>query len=388
MFETLFSNDFMPHGMCYMWRPGLLWLHVLSDGFIFIAYMCIPATLIYILRIRKDLVFSKVMALFGAFVLLCGITHLIAIWNVWNGTYWFSGWIKAVTALVSVATAFMLWRLIPTLRGIPTVAQLEKEIEKRKAVEAELQIKTERLVIESKRLSASNDELQAYAYASSHDLKSPLRGIKQLASWIEEEFEDAGIELPGDSKEHFLLLKSRISRMENLLCDLLEYSKVGHISGELTDINVKTMCQGLFDMLSTNSSVTLHVDDIPNFKTLEAPLNLVLRNLLDNAIKHNRSDKGNIWITVKDKDNYLEFTVKDDGPGVDPANFARMTKIFTTLQSRDEIEGSGIGLAIIQKIISKFEGHLTFESKVGEGLAVTFDWPKERRLKMILEPVQ
>ncbi len=387
MIETLFSNEFMPHGMCYMWRPELLWLHVISDAFIFLAYMCIPATLIYILSIRKDLIFSKVMALFGAFVLLCGFTHLLAVWNVWNGTYWLSGWVKALAAVVSVATAYMLWKLIPTLKNIPTVEKLQIEVDKREAAEAELYKKAERLAIESKRLSNSNDELQAYAYASSHDLKSPLRGIKQLASWIEEDFESDNIELPGDSAEHFALMKSRISRMEHLLDDLLEYSKVGHISGEPIEVNIKEMCEGVFEMLSTNSEMELHIDkSIESFKTLEAPLNLVLRNLFDNAIKHNGAGKGNIWLTVVEKANYYEFNVKDDGPGVDPVNFERMTRIFTTLKSRDEVEGSGIGLAIIQKIVNKFEGELRFESTVGEGLTVTFDWPKESRLKMLMEP--
>ncbi len=385
MLKTLFSNEFMPHGMCYMWRPELLWLHVISDGLIFLAYISIPITLVYILHIRKDLIFSKVMALFGAFVLLCGITHLLAVWNVWNGTYWLSGWLKAITAIVSVATAYMLWKLVPTLKLIPTVEKLKGEVTKRQEVEASLQSKAELLAIESKRLKNSNAELEAYAYASSHDLKSPLRGIRQLASWIEEDLKEESISLPEESREHFELMKSRISRMELLLDDLLEYSKVGHISGELTLINVKALCVELFELLNTTSNINLHVgDNIKEFQSLKAPLVLIIRNLLDNAIKHNDKSTGNIWVDVTESDDYFEFSIKDDGPGVNPNNFDRMTNIFSTLQSKDDVEGSGMGLAIIKKIINKFHGTLRFSSEEGMGLTVTFTWPKEHQLTALL----
>lgn len=385
MLETLFSNEFMPHGMCYMWRPELLWLHVISDAFIFLSYISIPITLVYILHIRNDLIFSKVMALFGAFVLLCGITHLLAIWNVWNGTYWLSGGVKAITAVVSVATALMLWKLVPSLQKIPTVEKLKIEVDKRQIAEDKLQEKAQALTVESKRLSNLNIELEAYANASSHDLKSPLRGIRQLASWIEEDLEEKGITLPDDCREHFSLMKSRISRMEHLLDDLLAYSKAGHTSGELKLVNVKTLCFDLFELLNTTAKMNLHVDDnIKEFKTAKAPLIMVIRNLLDNAIKHNNKADGNIWITVNEVENYYEFTFKDDGPGVNPEDFAKMTQIFSTLKAKDEMEGSGMGLAIIKKIIDKFDGKLVFLSNESEGLTIKFDWPKEQHLNLLL----
>jgi signal transduction histidine kinase len=386
MLETLFSNDFMPHGMCYMWWPELLWLHVISDSLIFISYTSIPLTLVYILRQRNDLIFSKVMTLFGAFVLLCGFTHLVAVWNVWNGTYWFSGWLKALTAIVSIATAYMLWKLVPTLKVIPTVEKLKSEMEKRMQAEEILQINAKKLEIESKRLTHLNAELEAYAYASSHDLKSPLRGIRQLASWIEEDLKAENITLPKESQEHFKLMQSRVSRMEILLDDLLEYSKAGHVTGDFTLVNVKSLCIELFDLLNTTAKLTLHInDDISDFKTLKAPLVLIMRNLLDNAIKHNERSSGNIWVDVKECGDYFEFKFKDDGPGVEPKNFEKMTRIFSTLQSKDDVEGSGMGLAIIKKIIHKFEGTLRFSSDNGDGLTVIFTWPNEHKLKELVD---
>lgn len=386
MLDTLFSNDFMPHGMCYMWRPELLWLHVISDALIFLSYVSIPITLLYILHIRKDLIFSKVMALFGAFVLLCGITHMMAVWNVWHGAYWLSGTLKAFAAIVSVATAYMLWKLVPTLKNIPTVEKLQIEVGKRQAVESRLHEKAKIQAVESKQLSKLNEELEAYAYASSHDLKSPLRGIRQLASWIEEDLKAQGIELPDDCREHFDLMQSRISRMENLLEDLLEYSKAGHVSGELKEINVKALCLELFELLNINSEISLHINDdnITEFRTFKAPLALIIRNLFDNAIKHNDKKIGNIWVTVTEQENYFEFSVKDDGRGVNHKDFKKITKIFSTLKARDEVEGSGVGLALIKKIILKFEGTLNFSCAEGEGLTVIFTWPKEQHLKKLL----
>lgn len=378
MWDKLFKSDFMPHGMCYMWEPGLVWLHVVSDALIFLAYVSIPITLVYILRIRSDLIFSKIMALFGAFVLLCGFTHLLAVYNVWNGTYWFSGAIKSLAALVSVATAYMLWKLVPTLKEIPTVEKLKIEVAKRQEAEALLHEQAEKLHTESKKLSTVNEELKAFAYASSHDLKSPLRGIKQLASWIEEDLEDEGLKLPDDSQEHFELLKSRISRMERLLDDLLEYSKAGHATGELKEIDVKEQSEELFDLLNTRGKAQLHLDaNLPTFKTLDQPFSLVLRNILDNAVKHSDKTAGNVWVDVEEDEQFYLFKITDDGPGVAPEDFDKIVKIFSTLKPKDEVEGSGMGLAIINKIVNRVGGELSFECSEGKGLTVKFSWPKQ-----------
>lgn len=386
MWEKLFRSDFMPHGMCYMWEPGLVWLHVISDALIFLAYISIPVTLVYILKIRSDLIFSKITALFGAFVLLCGFTHLIAVYTVWNGAYWFSGTVKSITALVSVATAYMLWKLVPTLKEIPTVEKLKIEVEKREAAEALLTEKAKKLEQESKKLASVNDELKAFAYASSHDLKSPLRGIKQLASWIEEDLEDEGMSLPEDSQEHFTLLKSRITRMERLLDDLLEYSKAGHATGDLKEVDVKEHSTELFELLNTKTKAQLHLaQGLPTFNTLEQPFSLVLRNILDNALKHSDKNAGNVWVDVEEQSDFYLFKITDDGPGVSPEDFDKIVKIFSTLKPKDEVEGSGMGLAIINKIVQRVGGELSFECSEGKGLTVKFTWPKQRAIESLKE---
>jgi predicted membrane metal-binding protein len=100
--ETLFSSDFEPHGYCYLWNPGLVGLHVVSDALIAVAYFSIPVTLVYFIRKRRDLPFNWMFVSFGMFILACGATHAMEVWTLWHGTYWLSGTIKAVTAMASV----------------------------------------------------------------------------------------------------------------------------------------------------------------------------------------------------------------------------------------------------------------------------------------------
>ncbi|MGC1374571.1 MAG: hypothetical protein WA824_20715, partial [Candidatus Sulfotelmatobacter sp.] len=100
--------DYMPHGYCYLWDPWLVWLHVISDGLITLSHYCIPIILVYFIRKRRDLPFNTIFLMFGGFILACGTTHLMEIWNVWHGSYLLAGVIKAGTAAISVVTAAML----------------------------------------------------------------------------------------------------------------------------------------------------------------------------------------------------------------------------------------------------------------------------------------
>jgi PAS domain S-box-containing protein len=138
------SGGFIPHGHCYLWKPGLVWLHVMSDSIIAIAYYSIPITLVYFVRKRDDLPFNWIFLLFGAFIIACGTTHVMEIWTLWHPTYWLSGSIKAVTAVVSLYTAVELVPLVPKALALPSPAQLEaanreleSEISQRKRVEKE-----------------------------------------------------------------------------------------------------------------------------------------------------------------------------------------------------------------------------------------------------------
>jgi PAS domain S-box-containing protein len=126
------SGDFMPHGYCYLWQPALIWLHVVSDTLIALAYFSIPLTLIYFIRKRRDVPFNWVFVCFGVFILTCGATHAMEVWTLWHATYWLSGAVKGVTALASVPTAILLVGLIPKALAIPSPEALRVEIAERK----------------------------------------------------------------------------------------------------------------------------------------------------------------------------------------------------------------------------------------------------------------
>src|SRR5947208_13718455 len=114
----------MPHGYCYLWDPLILWLHVVSDSLIVLSYYCIPVALIYLVRRRRDLPFNWIFWMFGMFIVGCGTTHLMEIWTIWHSNYFLSGLIKAITAVISVATALALLPLIPNAVALVSPAQL------------------------------------------------------------------------------------------------------------------------------------------------------------------------------------------------------------------------------------------------------------------------
>ncbi|MEG4587137.1 ATP-binding protein [Microcoleus sp. MOSTC5] len=169
MVHKMFPNYFIPHGHCYLWKPGLVGLHVLSDALIAVAYFLIPLTLIYIVNKRKDVPFDWVFMLFGSFIVCCGITHIMEIWTLWHPNYWFSGFLKGITALISLSTAAVLVELIPKILAIPSPDQLavanvalQNEIGDRKQAQealSELMLELEKRVIERTIALESTNEL-------------------------------------------------------------------------------------------------------------------------------------------------------------------------------------------------------------------------------------
>src|SRR5579872_5207081 len=159
----LSPNDFMPHGYCYLWNTRLVWLHVVSDSLIALAYFSIPITLVHFIRKRQDLPFNWMFVCFGVFILACGATHATEVWTLWHASYWLSGAVKAVTALVSVPTAILLVRLVPQALALPSPEELRREIaERKRAQEAlsnakmELEVRVQERTVE---LTKSNAEL-------------------------------------------------------------------------------------------------------------------------------------------------------------------------------------------------------------------------------------
>lgn len=145
--QLLGSGDFHPHGFCYMWNPALVWLHAFSDGLIALAYFTIPITLRSLARKRADLPFPWMFFLFGTFIVACGATHLLEVWNLWHTDYWLAGGVKAVTAFASAGTAILLVPLVPHIVDLPSPQQwikanseLQHEIRERRDLEVNLRL--------------------------------------------------------------------------------------------------------------------------------------------------------------------------------------------------------------------------------------------------------
>ncbi len=165
------SGSFIPHGHCYLWQTNLVWLHILSDALIALAYYSIPATLSYFVHKREDLPFDWIFLLFSAFIVACGTTHLIEIWTLWHPTYWVSGFVKALTATISIITAVKLVSLVPQALALPSSAQLEQanqelqtQIAERLRIEKELRKYQnhleEMVVVRTNEITKTNEQLQ------------------------------------------------------------------------------------------------------------------------------------------------------------------------------------------------------------------------------------
>ncbi|NND99146.1 MAG: PAS domain-containing protein [Pirellulaceae bacterium] len=228
-------------------------------------------------------------------------------------------------------------------------------------------------------LEQRNKELDQFAYVASHDLRAPLRGVAQLASWIEE---DCGETVNDATAKNFRTLHGRIRRLETLLNDLLEYSRVGQEAEEAERVDVRDLIAVVIETIALPADFSLIVaKDLPVVETQRAPLELVFRNLIGNAIKHHDSHQGTISVSVQDAGKNYRFSVSDDGPGIDSRFHERVFQMFETLQSRDKVEGSGMGLAMIRKTVEAHGGTIELHSSPGAGATFTFTWPKQARIR-------
>ncbi len=238
-----------------------------------------------------------------------------------------------------------------------------------KSAEAELGARVAERTAE---LARSNDELDQFAYVASHDLKAPLRAIDNLAAWIAE---DAGAVLPEESKRHLDLLQGRVRRMEHLLSDLLAYSRAGREEGAAEEVDAAALIREVVELLGSPPGMEVVVEALPRLVTYRAPLEMVFRNLIGNALKHHDRPKGRIVVRAREADDFVTFTVSDDGPGIPARYHERVFGLFQTLRPRDEVEGSGMGLAVVKKAVESRGGTIRVDSAEGQGTTFTFTWP-------------
>jgi len=218
-----------------------------------------------------------------------------------------------------------------------------------------------------------NQELRDFAYVVSHDLKAPLRAISSLATWLAADYGD---KLDEEGKEHLNLLLNRVRRMNSLIDGILQYSRAGSSREERQDVDLNELVAEVIDTLSPPENIKIVVEDrLPVVYVEPTRIRQVFQNLLSNAIKYMDKPEGIVRINCVRDDDYWRFSISDNGPGIEEKYFNKIFQLFQTLESRDETEATGIGLALVKRIIDIYGGRVWVESEVGRGSTFYFTLP-------------
>ncbi len=240
-------------------------------------------------------------------------------------------------------------------------------ITERRRLEAE----KERMIHE---LESTNEELKNFAYVVSHDLKAPLRAIGSLADWIAADQQDR---LDAEGQEHLRLLIQRVWRMDALIDGVLRYSRTGRIHEAVVAVDVNELVHEVVDSLALPAHIAVTVaSGLPTIQVEKTAIQQVLQNLIANAIRYLDKPQGRIEIGCADQGKNWCFSISDNGPGIETRHFERIFQLFQTLNPRDRVESTGVGLAIVKKITEQCGGRVWLESIPGQGCTFFFTLPK------------
>ena len=228
---------------------------------------------------------------------------------------------------------------------------------------------SEKLDKNIRELKNRNTELNKFAYVVSHDLKAPIRGIHNVITWIEEDHAD---ELSPELKKYLAIIPQRTQRMEALINGLLDFARL-NLKTPSEQINTNALVQEITDSIVPRS-FTLEIGHLPDLFTERIKLEQVFVNLISNAVKYTPQEGGIITITCKIFPEFYEFSVKDNGIGIAVEYHQKIFEIFQTLREQNEQESTGVGLAIVKKIIDDQQETITVKSKLGEGAEFIFTW--------------
>ncbi|VAW98116.1 Phytochrome, two-component sensor histidine kinase [hydrothermal vent metagenome] len=263
------------------------------------------------------------------------------------------------------------------------LAGSHSDITNRKKAFNNLQKMASDLEHKAEALQRSNQELDQFAYVASHDLKAPLRAIANLSQWIEEDLDEV---MGDDTRAQMTLLRGRVQRMEGLINGILQYSRVGCVNVDTQQVDVKQLLSEIIEELLLPSGCCITISpDMPCLQTARLPLSQVFSNLIDNAIRfHPKPELAKIAIAVKKLDDIMyEFSVTDDGTGIAPEYHEKIFQIFQTLNARDTVESTGVGLTIVKKIVEQLGGQIRLDSIEGSGSTFFFTLPVTRTTKNV-----
>jgi PAS domain S-box-containing protein len=223
-------------------------------------------------------------------------------------------------------------------------------------------------------LVAINQELRDFAYVISHDLKAPLRAISSLTNWLAADYSDK----IDESGQHLLqLLHGRTQRMEKLIEGILQYSRLGQIREEQVSVNLHQLALNVIELLDPPPHIQITIDTtLPTIMGEKTRLAQLFQNLISNAIKFMNKPHGKIQINCTPQANFWQFSIADNGPGIEAKYFDKIFQIFQTLTARDEFESSGIGLTLVKRIVEMYGGQIWVESELGQGSTFVFTLPR------------
>jgi len=271
--------------------------------------------------------------------------------------FWQTIWFRLLMLLIILLVIYSVYSI--RVKNIVEYGQkLEAEVEKR-----------------TEDLNKSNKELEDFAYIVSHDLKAPLRGINELSEWISEDY--SGV-LDKEGKEDLEMLKERASKMNDMIQGILEYSRIGRMEGKPGEIDLNELVRDTIDLLSPPENIKIEIENkLPEYTADRTRLTQLFQNLLSNAIKHLDKPKGIIKVGCLSKEKEWEFSISDNGPGIEKQYFEKIFKMFQTLKADPTGKSTGIGLTIVKKIIDLYEGRIWLKSELGKGTTFYFTLPKK-----------
>jgi PAS domain S-box-containing protein len=250
-----------------------------------------------------------------------------------------------------------------------------RDVTERKQAEAMLETLNRDLKSSVNDLEHSNQELRDFAHVAAHDLKAPLRGIVTLADWIAE---DSADKIGEQGQANLGLLRQRAQRMARLIEGILRYAEIGHVEQSVEEVDANAIVAEVIEQIAAPSHIRIGVDHpLPVVPCDKVRLSQVFQNLISNAVKYMDKPEGRIQVGGAEDGDFWRFSVADNGPGIEAKHFERIFRIFQTLAPRDEYESTGIGLALVKKIVEFYGGRVWVESNVGRGSTFFFTVPKQ-----------
>ncbi len=358
-FGNLFETDLWPaRWHCGSWSDFHGWLYIISDLAIWAAYFAIPMIILIYLHVgKKKLRFYNAYYWFAAFILACGFTHLVDAAMFWTPMYRFNALLRFMTALISWLTVYQLIKMLPIAFAQKTSTELEEDVKLREL---------------------ANAEMEQFNYMLSHDLQEPLRKIQMLSSLLKNS------ETTEEEKEEYIARVEHTSlRMSHLIKDVLDYSRINDKTEAWKEVDLnEVMVQVLEDLESMIESKQAKITygTLPSIKGIQYQISQVFYNLLSNAIKYNQHipqvDISHKTIYhASDRKEYIEFTITDNGIGFEQQYKEAIFDPFKRLHSKSDYDGTGIGLALVKRIVESHNGKVFAEGHPDKGSVFTLWFP-------------